>query len=248
VFRHKENDSVRPHGAKKQVIILPVVCKSDNGDFSFKGKTQFVYDPYVLCRTYEVFRDVSKIKMPSEIPFLIEKVYDERQETDKQMGRLHADLESRVRSMCGSAMASLATTLGSISDDRISTRLDERPKGMLLLLKRLRQHDDMVSLLLLNGETIELVKKDFGAHRKNIAKEIMRNCVSIELSMIKKSIYLTLFSQYVYVGDIMEHDFHPLFGYGIVASNHEIHDENNTLMGTYDEHLGFVTGVQKKQE
>ncbi|MFP3042860.1 CRISPR-associated helicase Cas3' [Treponema primitia] len=87
LWRH--NDTVRPAEAHCEAwILMPeyekVLAgynkKTENVFNQELGKTSYVYDPYVLLRTIEIWRDLTSLTLPEDIRPLVEATYAERNE------------------------------------------------------------------------------------------------------------------------------------------------------------------------
>ena len=80
LWRHAENDPLRPGKSKRESWILAPDLKAAIHDQNSFGKSAKVYSPYVLCRTLEVWQDINHVNLPCQIRFFLEKTYRERPE------------------------------------------------------------------------------------------------------------------------------------------------------------------------
>lgn len=237
LFRHSETDSYRPRSARRQAILLPSVARK-NSEFGFIGKSQYVYDNYVLCRSYEALEGKKSIKFPDEIPSLIAQTYKDMPEESPQMQSLKSELERNKEKLRTAANAALAADSSPVSsDDTATTRLNERPKGSLLLVRNITYLADGAKLVLWDGTACDVMETDEASHRKQIAKALMDNMVSLDISE-KKCGRLTRFvSHYVYAG--IKTDGTASLHIAIVR-NRKVEDEEGNLFGYYDSRIGFV--------
>ena len=74
LWRHERT---RNKSAKCNFWIVDVdIEKALCDPYSIFGKSCYVYEPYVLCRTVEVMKSVKQIEIPRDIPTIINKTYN----------------------------------------------------------------------------------------------------------------------------------------------------------------------------
>ncbi|MCI6531120.1 MAG: CRISPR-associated helicase Cas3' [Mesosutterella sp.] len=79
LWRHK--DTIRPAAARAEIWILsPNLQAGLEKPYQFFGASAYVYSPYTLCRTIEVFQDKHELNIPSDIPAMVESALKERNE------------------------------------------------------------------------------------------------------------------------------------------------------------------------
>ena len=80
LWRHE--NTVRPAEAKREAwLLVPELNAAiENAEQEF-GKTAYVYSPYVLCRSLEVWHGMKSVSLPGQIREVIEATYIEHAET-----------------------------------------------------------------------------------------------------------------------------------------------------------------------
>jgi CRISPR-associated endonuclease/helicase Cas3 len=139
LWRHQ-----RPNRAgRPEVLIHTGGLTSENGRAgsaddlkSLLGRSAFVYAPYVLLRTFEIWRQRSQIKLPADIRPLLESTYAEPTE-DELPGwiALRRDLANRCDKLRNAAVsATLVLRQPALADEEdVQTRWNDRPTVQLLL-------------------------------------------------------------------------------------------------------------------
>jgi CRISPR-associated endonuclease/helicase Cas3 len=100
------------------------------------GRSAFVYAPYVLLRTFEVWHQRSRIELPADIRTLIEATYAEPQ-PDEPVGwiELSRELDAHRAELREAAVgATLILRQPALADEEgVQTRWNNRPTAQLLL-------------------------------------------------------------------------------------------------------------------
>ena len=123
------------------------------------SSSAFVYSPYVLCRSLEVWQEKTVLILPHDIRQLIEYTYVARQEHG-QMVRWLADLDNGTRWRTGrNAMRQLARITmadvgNTLPESKAQTRYSDTDNFDVLLLRQMLLLPDkkMTLLALLSGE------------------------------------------------------------------------------------------------
>ena len=125
------------------------------------GASAFVYSPYVLCRSLEVWKDITGIRLPGDIRELIERTYINRSE-EGPMGRWLYELDHGSRHNLGRialqrlARVGLAEAGNTLPESKAQTRYSETESFDVLLLKGISRNAEIATLKLLNGEQVDL--------------------------------------------------------------------------------------------
>ncbi len=104
------------------------------------GRSAYVYSPYVLCRSLEVWQSILSVDLPGDIRNLIESTYAVRQE-HAQMSRLLSDLDNGTRWRTGRnslrqlARVGLAEAGNTLPESKVQTRYSETDNFDVLLLR-----------------------------------------------------------------------------------------------------------------
>jgi CRISPR-associated endonuclease/helicase Cas3 len=141
LWRHP--NTPRPKGARCRAWWLapdlgPAVEKPE---VAF-GPSAFVYSPYVLCRSLEIWEGKLGLSLPQDLRPLVEATYVDREESG-QMSRWKQELETGTQRRQGvralRQLASLTLSEGGVtlSDTETATRYSESESIDVLLLNRL---------------------------------------------------------------------------------------------------------------
>jgi len=147
------------------------------------GAKAFVYSPYVLLRSLEVWKSSSQISIPDQIRERIEATYEERGQEDEsaEWGKLDPGSwgtlfdETYAKGLSQKFLAARASTLWQEPLDDIEgvqTRLNEMPTVQLILCRRIDGH----MFEFLDGSCHEIGKDDF---RLACAQALHRNLVKV---------------------------------------------------------------------
>jgi CRISPR-associated endonuclease/helicase Cas3 len=151
------------------------------------GRSAFVYAPYVLLRTFEIWNPRSQILLPADIRLLLEATYAKPAE-DEPRGwiELHRDLENRCDKLRNAAVSSaLVFRQPALADEEgVQTRWNDRPIVQLLLATAppaaLPGHN--IRLPLADGTEARIPDFPFDL---NAARALHRNLVRIPASVAK---------------------------------------------------------------
>lgn len=126
--------------------------------FEFRNLVQsgaYVYDPYILRRTYSVWKDLSKISIPNDIRHLLELTYDDVNVSgvDYEFKRLR-DANIKIQTL--DSLTSLSCVGGNSSDD-VGNLIDDA--STIYGTRRILQStiDVMVVTKVLDGNKFQLV-------------------------------------------------------------------------------------------
>jgi len=144
-------------------ILAPQLEKAVKQPTQGFGSTAWVYNPYVLCRSLEVWQDLQKIVVPADIRTLIEATYAPRQESGK-LAQWRQELEHgsqyRIGRQALQQLARITLSRGgkTLPETKAQTRYsDEDPCEVLLLRSMVMLPDSyMTQLTLLSGEQVQL--------------------------------------------------------------------------------------------
>lgn len=162
LWRHEETP--RHGGAMPEAWFLaPDLDAATESPVTHFGGSAFVYSPYVLCRSLEVWQLIKRINLPGDIRGLIESTYVSRPE-DGAMSRWLAELDDGTSRRKGrNALRQLARmTLSqagkTLPESKAQTRYSEADNFEVLLLRAIRRNreGDTATLTLLTGEEIDL--------------------------------------------------------------------------------------------
>lgn len=190
LWRHEE--APRCDKAVPEIWLLaPELNEAVESPQQHFGDSAYVYSPYVLCRSLEVWQSITSINLPGDIRSLIEKTYACRDEQGK-MERWRYELDygsrSKYRERKGRialqqlARIGLAEDGNTLPESKAQTRYSETDSYEVLLLRGITRDADRALLTLLNGEQIELplqrTKLEKSEWRKRTAT-LMRQIVHV---------------------------------------------------------------------
>ncbi len=162
LWRH--TDTPRPDTATCEAWLLaPPLKQAKEAPQKAFGGTAFVYSPYVLCRSLEVWQGRNALVLPQEIRPVIEQTYFQRNEQG-DMARWLAELDDGTRWRTGRkamgqlARVTLADVGNTLPESKAQTRYSEIDNYEVLLLRQLTLLPDQKAsrLVLLNGEQLHL--------------------------------------------------------------------------------------------
>jgi CRISPR-associated endonuclease/helicase Cas3 len=137
------------------------------------GPKAFVYDPYILLRSLEVWRDRTEIRMPTDIRTAIEATYLEREDEPESWQELF--FENEANSMAYRQKAQMSSNIWQAAlDDRegVQTRLNEMPTVAMILCRSMTDRESQF----MDGTTAAFSGDDFVF---GTAKAIHRNLVKV---------------------------------------------------------------------
>lgn len=248
LWRHRENDIIRPAEAKRKAWILAPRLNEAIQDQGTLGKSAKVYRPYILCRTLEVLQNISSINLPSEIRPLLEATYKEHSEQGN-MARYKQDVEVEKVKLTRLALIGVSRGGRTEQESKASTRYSETDSVEVLLIKKYACVENGTLLRLLDGSELLLPKFTDAVTRRKKAFEILKNTVSAPVylapdALTKQQLYWL--KDYVYLGD--DYEKSP-FRVAIVLENDELQgigcsDASESYNLTYDSCMGY-TAIKK---
>ena len=203
LWRHRENDKIRPSTAKCETLVLsPVIDDIIKSDKVF-GVTGVVYSSYVLCRTLEVLKCVGTINLPNDIRGLLEKVYQDRQE-EGILARMKADLVEKQENLRKIAGIGLSKAYSTLPESAVQTRYSDVDTVSVLLLESFEVGENGIEIKFWNeSEAVVLPKYPSSERQKReLSKKIVEHCVIVakkDAPPIESRI--KYFENYVYLGN-----------------------------------------------
>lgn len=241
LWRHRENDSIRPGEAKREAWIL-APCLSDAIEHQGRlGRTARVYSQYILCRTLEVWQGLLNLKLPGDIRPLLEATYKERSE-DGNMARYKQELEKGRETLSRLALTGISRGGKTMPESKAHTRYSEIESVDVLLIKKQRQVDDGILLRLLDDSELLLPKHVNAAERRKIASALLSNIVMVPVycAPVALTKQIEWLRDYVYLGDYAESPFRA----AIVQDSDEVQGIGGSIANekysiSYDSSLGY---------
>ncbi len=160
LWRHSETPR-NTHAKQEAWLLAPQLNKAIEQPTSAFGSSAYVYSPYVLCRSLEVWQDIKQVSLPNDIRSLIEATYQNRHEEGSMSKWLH-ELKEGNRNRVGKntlqqlARVGLAQAGNTLPESRAQTRYSETDSFEVLLLRDIRYDSEQQAgvLTLLNNEQV----------------------------------------------------------------------------------------------
>jgi len=164
LWRH--DDTPRCDKAKPEAWLLaPDLEAAIESPQQYFGASAYVYSPYVLCRSLEVWQGRASVNLPGDIRGLIENTYasrDEqgnmerwRYELDHGSSSEHRKRKGRI-ALQQLARIGLAQGGNTLPESKAQTRYSETDSYEVLILRCIAQDSESALLTLLDGSQIEL--------------------------------------------------------------------------------------------
>jgi CRISPR-associated endonuclease/helicase Cas3 len=204
LWRHRENDTIRPVGALREAwIISPTLndCIMDQGFFGNYGK---VYAPYVLCRTIAVWSNCETVALPGDIREMLEATYVEKHEEGNLANYLKAviDIREKLSRLARIGLSKGGTTL---PESKAATRYSELESGEVLIINSIQSIGDGVRLRLMDDTILELPKnaKSLSMRKqRHLAAILQRHIVRVPDYLLPQTPQnqLRWLEEYMYIG------------------------------------------------
>jgi CRISPR-associated endonuclease/helicase Cas3 len=190
LWRHEHTP--RPRAAVREAWILaPDLQYATGAPEKAFGNSAFVYSPFVLCRSLEVWQAMAKVQLPTDIRSLIERTYAIRDESAEMAGML-ADLDNGTRWRTGRkamrqlARITLADAGNTLPESKAQTRYSETDSFDVLLVRyiKLVPEDQETRITLLNGEQHSLPWQHqlySKAQWRKLSATLMRQVVALRI-------------------------------------------------------------------
>jgi len=166
------------------------------------GKSRYIYAPYVLWKTFQVWKNRKNIVLPNQIREVLEFTY-QRSEIDEPdfIKNIYNNFlqKKEVLKLKANAVNSTVSSLPTGDDDEhATTRLIEQPQIDCLIVKNIEATGNDAKLELLNGDNVKVsaYERDF-----ETTKKLHKNIVSVPLYKLKEA-RTPKFLQKHFFGDI----------------------------------------------
>lgn len=246
LWRHRDNDFIRPQAARREAWVLAPFLHEAIGNHSALGKSAAVYSPYVLCRTLEVWQMVRIVRLPGGIRPLLEATYQDRTETGNMARSKHLVEQERTK-LSQLALYGVARGGKTLSESQISTRYSEIESVEVLLIKKQVNVENGVMVRFLDNSELLLPQSPSPAERRRIAAVLLKNTVSVPAYRAPTALTKSIewLREYVYLGD---HEESP-FRVAMVLESDEVRGIGGSIANedfelSYDSCLGY--GVKKR--
>lgn len=161
--RHARKD--RPDMSGQAWIYGPIFSDIDDAE-KFKealGATHYVYAPFVLWKTIQVWRRQTVIQLPGDIRNLLETTYAELNNLPKWVEELSAELDAKRTELKNKALGLTKIFCGDDDEDSAATRYSALPTCPALILRKCDDCGTFANLTLCDGTelTVQAGERDF---------------------------------------------------------------------------------------
>lgn len=250
LWRHEDN--VRPGTARREAWILaPALTAAVSAPEKHFGPTAKVYAPYVLCRSLEVWQDISEIRLPGQIRDLIEATYRSRDNECEELQKYLHQLDEKRKTLKQFALLGLSQAGTTHSDEKARTRHSDQETTEVLLIRACQpdRKKQATRITLLNGEQFWLPYNGHSLQRKKwreVTAVLMQNTVKVGEYIAPKAIdkkQIQWLGDYFYLGR-PEYDESTLLRVALVHESGELialdrSSINDKYQLTYDATTGY---------
>jgi CRISPR-associated endonuclease/helicase Cas3 len=178
----------RPDGAGQVWIYGPSGTQWESAkDFEESlGNSRFVYAPYVLWKTLEVWRAQTEIRLPGQIRELLEETYADPDDCPEWVAGLKAELDARREKLSRAALGLTALYCGDDDEEKAPTRYSTRATIPALILQKCDDLGTSAEVVLCDGTELELIagERDFRQ-----AVSLHQNIVSLPAHWTDRGIF-----------------------------------------------------------
>ena len=213
LWRHAENTQLRPAGAECSCMVLAPDFDSVLSEHNAFGVSGAVYSEYVLCRTYELWKDRSSVSLPGDIRNLLEETYSEREESGlwKSYKDDMVEKKSRLEQFARFTKSKELSYDNTKTESQVQTRYSEQDTVSVLLLHSCEEGKSAFKVHFVSGESIFIPRNAWelsANERIKKSKVLMEHCVTVaekNAPLYEKK--LEIFKGYIYTGS--NEDDHP---------------------------------------
>lgn len=159
------------HERKKRPVPFPaihIISQEINLDMSTDEVCEalgipntYVYSPYVLCRSREVWKKYDKktVFLPADVRKLLNETYDEKTDEPEALNNLKLQQEQKNQKLERYANAMHMNTKGmpvGKDDEHAATRYNDRPMKDVIIVKSFTENKNYTELVLLTEDTIKI--------------------------------------------------------------------------------------------
>ncbi|WP_197905400.1 CRISPR-associated helicase Cas3' [Thiosulfatimonas sediminis] len=172
-------------------LLAPALAQAIENPKQAFGHSAWVYATYVLCRTLQLWQDLSQVNLPQDIRTLIEATYQTRTETDSLATYLH-ELETQRKKLRSLALQGMSAIGRAKPDEAVTTRYSEQETVEVLLLKQVelnQTHQNQLGTWL----TFSDDHREFYPHNGRAFghKKWRELAAKLQLSLVKIAIHQT---------------------------------------------------------
>ena len=156
------------------------------------GSKAFVYDPYILLRSLDVWKKQDDIIVPQQIRALIEATYEERDDEPEAWQKLYDDTHGKMLAYRQKALMSSNIWQVALNDEEgVQTRLNEMPTVVLVLCRSISSTE----VIFVDGTSGAIGGDDY---LLSVAQGIHRNLVRVPRHLFDRVETCPAFVTYLY--------------------------------------------------
>lgn len=228
LWRHAT--TVRPSEAKREAWLLhPALCEVlENPERAF-GNSGYVYAPYVLYRSLEIWEQLSSISLPSHIRPLLEATYTDRIENNEAIIRTFQKLEQECATLRGLALRGISTNTSVLAEHEAKTRAGERPEVDVILFRSINHTTGIMELADETIINLSPLQRHTWREKQAIAARLALNTVRVpEYRAPNTSLHFARkwISPWIYCGKYGE-----AICFGVIQADDKIYDVGGQAIG-----------------
>jgi CRISPR-associated endonuclease/helicase Cas3 len=185
IWRHRREDRKAVRREMWLVEPLSLVFEDGNDFCEALGPSAFVYSPYVLWRSLQVWKNRRTVTIPDELRGLLEATYRDvgtvpmNQDEPAWVQELREECLIHRKKLSGIARAMTDTRNPTLKDHEAHTRYSTTPTLSFLLVREIETTGNKTRVVLSNGEAVTLnaLWCDFPT-----ARSVHRNIISLRKS------------------------------------------------------------------
>ena len=253
--------TARSESAKPDMWMVDAELKECiDSDGSALAPSSYVYSPYVLCRSLEVFKrqaDTGSISIPSDIRRLIDETYIRRDEKNPHYKNMLQELRfgsknrKGIESLKSLARSAVAERGVVISDENAPTRYASESQSKILIASDISCNNDKTEIEFLDGNKCEILKKcdRKSSGTRKISIELMKHIVQCQQtkspSQITKDQAIKLgLENYLYLGDKEDSSAESGLSIMIISSSGVLKNFNGLAEDKYIYTYSYEKGLE----
>jgi len=181
LWRHTQPNR-NPLAHREAWIITPDKEQLDRIGTRAFGTSAFVYDSYVLLRSFDVFYELTEVSLPGDIRTLVNETYCERVESGEYLVA-KSQLRVNAEKLNSKALSGVSKDGSVYQDETAQTRLSDIPASEVLLCSSVTMRDGrLLQMTTVHGFALDLSKDRAKQKRSDIntvALRIKESVVSV---------------------------------------------------------------------
>ncbi|MCK5148238.1 CRISPR-associated helicase Cas3' [bacterium] len=186
-WRHDISD--RKCSRPETVIITgnPLEKETKEAVITALGKSNcLVYDPYVLWKTYMVWRELNVVNLPNNIRLLLETTYRQDAGSEKdcinELVKHHEKICEKLKKIAEASKAKYTSLPDKDDREGVATRYSDLPSMQVLLVKNIESSGNQAKLHLMNDV---IVKVDRYIKNLKVTAALHENLITIATYLLR---------------------------------------------------------------